>query len=76
MLMTGEKYRKDGFLHKVVRLWNALPTETKLEGEDKKFKQGVKTFCKNCLWRNAQPKWESNIINCPNCQRKITRRLN
>ena len=46
MLMKGETYRRDGFLHKVVRLWNALPTETKLEEDTKKFKQGVKTFSK------------------------------
>ena len=46
MLMKGETYRRDGFLHKAVRLWNALPTETKLEEDTKKFKKGVKTFSK------------------------------
>ena len=46
LLMKGETYRRDGFLHKAVRLWNALPTEIKLEEDTKKFKQGVKTSSK------------------------------
>ena len=46
MLMTGEKYGRDGFLHKPLRLWNALPTEIKLERDNKKFKQGVRRFVK------------------------------
>ena len=53
-IMTCEAYKRDGFLHKAVRLWNALPTETKLEGDNKKFKQEVKMFCKKKLPMHTQ----------------------
>ena len=39
-------------IYNAVRIWNALPTETKLEG------------VKNCLWCEAQSKWVKKSIIC------------